>query len=60
VLKCPLYNLIRNKFSSSLENVILGNLKSFFQLSQQVDITFDFTKATKLCQSVELASFQPS
>ena len=59
VLKCPLYNFIR-KFSSSLEIIVLGNLKSFFQLGQQVDITLYFTKATKFYHSIELVSFQPS
>ena len=30
VLECPLYNPIRDKFSSLFENVVLGSLKSFF------------------------------
>ena len=31
VLECPLYNPIRDKFASLVENVVLGSLKSLFQ-----------------------------
>ena len=34
VLECP----VRDKFPSLIENIVLGSLKSFFQLYHQVDI----------------------
>ena len=40
VLECPLYNSISDRFPSLFQNVILGNLKSFFQLNQQVDLSY--------------------
>ena len=49
MLECPLYNLIRDKFPSLFENVILGSLKSFFQLDHQVDISFYLMEAIALC-----------
>ena len=40
VLEGPLYNsMIRDKLQSLFENIILGSLKSFFQLDHQVDIS---------------------
>ena len=38
MLECPLYNPITNKLLSLFEDVIPGNLKSFFQLDQQLGI----------------------
>ena len=38
-----MYNAIREKFPSLLENVVLGSLKSFFQLDHQVDISLYLT-----------------
>ena len=32
MLECPLYTSIGNKFQKPFENVVLGSLKSFFQL----------------------------
>ena len=46
VLECPLYNPIRHNFPSVFENVVLGNLKSFFQSDHQVDISLYLTEAT--------------
>lgn len=38
VLECPLYNSIRDMFSSLFHNIIvLGILKSFYQLDHQID-----------------------
>ena len=54
VLELPLYNPIIGNFSSLFENVVVGNLKSFFQLDHQVDITLYFTEAAKLHHSGEL------
>ena len=59
VLECPLYNPIRDKFPSLLENLVLGSLKSFFQLDHQVDISFYLTETTTLRHSRELASLKP-
>jgi hypothetical protein len=60
VLGCPLYNPIRDKFPSLFENVVLGSLKSFFELDHQVDISLYLTKATALCHSRELTGVKPS
>ena len=54
-LECPMYDFIRDRFPSSFHNVQLGNLKSFFQLDNQVDTNLDLTKALALCCSRELA-----
>ena len=51
MLEYPLYNPIRDKFPSLFENVVPGNLKSFFKLDQQVDISLYLTEATTLCHS---------
>jgi hypothetical protein len=45
MLKCPLYNSIRDKFPSLFENVILGSLESFFQSNHQVHISLHRTEA---------------
>ena len=39
MLECPLYDPIRDKFQSLFEKVVLGILKFFFQVDQQVDIS---------------------
>ena len=49
-LVCPLYNPFRDKFPSKFENVVLGSLKSFFQLDQQVNITL-FHRGYCTCHS---------
>ena len=36
------------KFPSLFENVVLGSLKSFFQIDHQADINIYFTKAKAL------------
>ena len=48
MLECPLYNSIRDKFQSLFENVVLGSLKSFFQLDHQHDISLYVIEATAL------------
>ena len=45
---------IKDKLPSLFENVVLGSLKSFFQLDFQVDISLYLTKATALHHSREL------
>jgi hypothetical protein len=45
VLECPLYNPITCKFSSLFENVVLGTLKSLFQLDHRVDVSLYLKKA---------------
>ena len=60
VLECPLYNSIRDKFQSLFENVVLGSLKSFFQLDHQVDISLYLMEATALRHCRELVSLTPS
>ena len=60
VLRYPLYNPIRDKFHSLFENVILGSLKSFFQLNHQVDISLYLTEATSLCHSRDLVGLTTS
>ena len=44
-LKSPLYDPIRDKFLSLFENIVLRNLKSFFQLDHQVDISLYLIEA---------------
>ena len=44
----PLYNPIRDKYSSIYENIVPRSLKSFFQLDQQVNISLYLTEATTL------------
>ena len=51
MLKCFLYNFIRNKFQSLLEKVILGNL--YFQLDNKLILS---SKATTFQYSRELAN----
>lgn len=48
VLECSLYNPNTYKLSSLCENVMLGNLKSFFQSDQHVDISLYLMKAIAL------------
>ena len=60
MLECTLNNPIRDKFLSLFENVVLGSLKPFFQLDQQVDISLYLTKAITLCHSTKLAGLKPS
>ena len=60
MLECSLYNPIKDKFPSLIENVVLGSLKSFFQLDQQVDINHYLIEATVLRHSRELVGLKPS
>ena len=60
VLECALYNFSMDKFPSLFENVQLGNLESFFQLDQQVDISLYLMKATALRNSKKITSLKPS
>ena len=45
VLECAQYSPTKDKFQSLFENVILGSLKSFFQLDHQVNISLYLKKA---------------
>jgi hypothetical protein len=47
-------------FQSLFENVVLGSLKSLFQLDRQVDISLYLTEATVLCHSRELTDLKPT
>jgi hypothetical protein len=60
VLERPLHNSIRDEFSSLLENVVLGSLKSFFHLDHQVDIDLYLIEASALHHSRELAGLKPT
>ena len=60
VMECPIYNPIRHKFPSLFENVVLGSLKSFFQLDYQVDISLYLSKATAPYHSRKLVGLKPS
>ena len=59
MLRCPLYNPIRDKFLSLFENVVLKSLESFFQWDHQIDISPYLTEAIALHHSRELASLKP-
>ena len=58
MLECPLYNPIKDKFSSLFENIDLGSLESFFQLDQQVSISLYLLKAILLRHSRELTGLK--
>jgi hypothetical protein len=51
LLECPLDISSRDKFQPLFEYAILGSLKSFFQVDQQVNISHFLTKATALHHS---------
>lgn len=53
MLEGLLYNSIRERFP--ILDVVRGNLKSFFQLHYQVDISCYLMNANALCYSKELA-----
>ena len=55
-MEWSLYNFIKDKWQSLFENVVLGNLKSFFQLDHQVDVSLYLTDAIALHHPKELAS----
>ena len=57
VLECPLYKPSRAKYPSRYENVVLGSLKSFFQLDHQVDLA---SIARRLPHARESARLNPS
>ena len=66
VLECPLYDPIRDKFPSLVENVVLGSLKSFFQMDHQDDISLFLLEATAFlplwkfsCLKPPLCTFNP-
>ena len=48
MLECPYMILLEKKMPSLFGNVVLGSLKSFFQLDHQVDISLYLTEATAL------------
>ena len=60
MLECPLCNSIRDKFQSLFEKVVIGCLKSFFQLDHQVEINLYLTEAIALCHSKQLANLTSS
>ena len=37
MLGCPFYNFIRDRFPPPFYNIVIGSLKSFFQLDYQID-----------------------
>ena len=51
VLECPLCNLTRDNFLLLFEKVVLGSLKCFFQLNQQLEISLYLKEAIALCHS---------
>jgi hypothetical protein len=57
VVKCPLYNPIRDKFPSLFENIVPRN---FFQLDQHVNISLALTDASTLHHSREFIGLKPS
>jgi hypothetical protein len=57
VLECPLYNCVRDKFTSLFEKVTLGSMKFLFQLDQQVDISLCLTKTIALRHSRDTSQF---
>ena len=59
MLECLVYNPLRDKYLSLFENIILGSLKSFFQLNHQVDISLYLTDTT-FYHSRELTGLKPS
>ena len=56
----PYITPIRDKFPSQFENVVLRNLKYFFQLDQQIDISLYLTEATIVRHCRELVGLIPS
>ena len=60
MLGCPLYNPIRDMYSSLFEKVVPKSLKPFFQLDQQVNIILYLEEATALHHSCKLAGLKPS
>ena len=60
MLECPLYNPIRDTFSSIFENVVLWSLKSFFQSNHQVGLCLYLMEATSLRHSRTLVDLKPS
>ena len=65
MLECPLYNPTKDSFKIHIyiyifKNVVVGSIKSFFQLDHQVDISGYLTEATALRHSRILAGLKPS
>ena len=58
-LKCPIYKLVTNKFSSIFKNVVSRNLKSFFQSFHQVGICLYLIEATTIHHSKKLGNLKP-
>jgi hypothetical protein len=59
MLECTLFNYVTNKIRSLFENVILGRLKSVFQLDHQIDVNFYLMEATSFRCSRELVGLTP-
>lgn len=59
VLKCPLYNSVGDRFSSIFQDVVLDNLKSFFQKDKKLILAF-ISRTIALHYSRELSSLSPS
>lgn len=58
--RCPLYNIIGDKYQLLLENVVLGGLESFYQLDHQPNISLYLTEAFALHHSKEFAGLTSS
>ena len=58
VLKCPLYTSVRDRFPTLFQDVVLGNLKSFFQKDKLILAYISQTIALHF--SRELSSLSPS
>jgi hypothetical protein len=59
MLEYPLCKLIRDKFPSLFDIIILGNLESFFQLDHQIDISLYVMETTTLHHSQKLVGLTP-
>ena len=55
-----MYKRTKHKFPSLFEKVVLGSLKSLFELGHQVDISMYLMETTTLHQSRDLAGLTPS
>ena len=53
MLECPLYHPLEISFYNYLKNLVLGSLKSFFQLDQQVNISLSISKKLPHSATIE-------
>ena len=59
-MRLSLLHLHWREVPSLFHNVVLGSLKSVFQLDHQIDISICLTEATAYCYSRNFAFFTPS